>query len=68
MMEYTIVKANTIEQLQERVQEMITEDGWKPVGGAFSVAIEPPMTKKWRYDHRPRSQEFIQSMTREAQE
>lgn len=67
-MEYTIVKANTAEQLQERVQEMIEEDGWKPIGGAQVVSIEPAMTKKWRYDHRPRTQEFIQSMTREAQE
>lgn len=67
-MEYIIVKAGSITQLQERVQELITEEGWEPLGGPMSVVIEAPFTRKWRYDHRPRQFEFVQSMTREAQE
>tara|TARA_B100001778_G_C18458301_1_gene569966 strand:- start:670 stop:873 length:204 start_codon:yes stop_codon:yes gene_type:complete len=67
-MEYIIVKANSIMQLQERVQELITEQGWKPIGGAFSIAVEPEIITKWRHDHRPKQHEFVQSMTREGQE
>ena len=63
-MEYIIVKANTINQLQERVQELITEEGWEPLGGARAIPVEPETMVKWRHDHRPKQHEFVQSMTR----
>lgn len=63
-MEYIIVKANTINQLQDRVQELITEEGWEPLGGARAIPLEPELITKWRHDYRPKQHEFVQSMTR----
>lgn len=67
-MEYIIVKANTIIQLQERVQELMTDEGWQPIGGARAIPVHPQMMTKWRHDHNPKMHEFVQSMTREGQE